>query len=37
MKRKQNLLNKGNQQENHNGKEHTYNKGDKVLLKNAEN
>ena len=35
MKQKQDLINKGNQQENHNQKEHTYNKGDKVLLKNA--
>ena len=28
-------VNKGNQQENCNKKEHTYNKGDKVLLKNV--
>ena len=34
-KRKQDLINKGNQQENRNQKEHMYNKGDKVLLKNA--
>ena len=34
-KRKQDLINKGNQQENHNPKEHTYSKGDNVLLKNA--
>ena len=34
-KRKQDFINKGNQRENRNQKEHTYNKGDKVLLKNA--
>ena len=34
-KRKQDLINKGNQQENHNQKEHTYNKGNKVLLNNT--
>ena len=34
-KRKQDLINKGNQRENHNQKEHTYNKWKKVLLKNA--
>ena len=33
-KRKQDLFNKGNQEENLNQKEHTYNKGGKVLLKN---
>ena len=31
---KQDLINKGNQQEHRNQKEHMYNKGDKVLLKN---
>ena len=34
-KHKQDLINKGNQQENENRREHTYNKGDKVLLLNA--
>ena len=34
-KRKQDLVNNGNQQENCNQKEHMYNKGDKVLLKNV--
>ena len=34
-KRKQDLINKRNQQENRNGKEYTYNKGDKDLLKIA--
>ena len=34
-KRKQDLINKGNQRENRHKKEYTYNKGDKVLLKNA--
>ena len=34
-KRKQDLINKGNQRENRNQKQHTYNKGDKFLLKNA--
>ena len=34
-KHKHELINKGNQQENHNKKEHMYNKGDKVLLKNV--
>ena len=32
---KQYLINKGNQQENGNQKEYTYNKGDKVLLQNT--
>ena len=31
----QDFINKGNQQENRNGKEHTYNKGGKILLKNV--
>ena len=35
MKRKQDLISKGNQRENRNRKEHTYNKEDNVLLKNA--
>ena len=35
MKHKQDLINKGNKQENENRREHTYNKGDKVLLLNA--
>ena len=34
-KRKQDLIDKGNQQENQNQKEYTYNNGDKVLLKNT--
>ena len=34
-KRKQDLFNKGNQQKNRNKREHTYNKGDKVILKDA--
>ena len=34
-KHEQDLINKGNQQDNRNRKEHTYNKGGKVLLKNA--
>ena len=34
-KHKQGLIHKGNQQENRNRKEHTYNKGGKVLLKNV--
>ena len=34
-KRKQDLISKGNQRENCTRKEHMYNKGDKVLLKNA--
>ena len=35
MKRKQNLINKGNERENRNRISHTYKIGDKVLLKNA--
>ena len=34
-KRKQNLINKGNERENRNRISHTYKIGDKVLLKNA--
>ena len=34
-KRKKDLINKGNHQEYCNKKEHTHNKGDKVLLKNV--
>ena len=34
-KQKQNLINKGNERENRNRKNHTYKQGDKVLLKNA--
>ena len=33
---KQASINKGNQREKYNGKEHMYNKGDKDLLKNAQ-
>ena len=34
-KRKQNLINKGNERENRNQMNHTYKQGDKILLKNA--
>ena len=36
-KRRQDLINKENKQENHNKKEHTYIKEDKVLRKNVWN